>query len=242
MAYDPRTLAYLSEIIHGPLQHDAVRLQSVYNDLFQDARLGYRNFSLVQGGAMLSNPVAQPTQVSSATFLADRIQIREELTDVTLEDFRARVERLAQLSLAKLGIQVVTAQQVVVRSVIQPRHFQDSRKFLGSSMFSLPADRFQAIGRPAQLLGFRAVYPQTPEEPNVFSLRIESFNNDPRSVFVEVVGTFPPVVPGSPLARAADGNDRQAFETLGHNVTATYAFLERRALTFVEQFDQPSPA
>ena len=43
-------------------------------------------------------------------------------------------------------------------------------------LFSIPNERFAVIGRPAQLLGLRAIYPQTPEENNVYSLRIESFN------------------------------------------------------------------
>ncbi|MBL8898949.1 MAG: hypothetical protein JNM84_15015 [Planctomycetes bacterium] len=232
MAYDPRTLAILSEVLHAPVQHDARKLQGLHAALFQDATLNYANFALVPGGATLSNPTMQPGQVSAVSFLIDRFQVREELGSNTPEEFGRRLEGLSRLASEHLSLQRFLAQQVLFRSLVQPRHFADAREYLAHGMWSIPRERLAVIGRPAQLLGYRAVYPQTPTDPSLYQLRVESFQNDPRSLFIELGATF-----------AATQADFAPTPTeLRANVEKAHGFLHRRVLPFLEQFDQPQPS
>ena len=225
MAYDPRTVAFVAEIFHPPALHDARRLQSLHNELFPDPRLGYRNFALVPGGASLANPVAQPGAASTATFLADRIQVREEGTGATLEEFCARVAVIGRLAVERLGVPIFIAQQATIRSLVNPRRERDSRLFLARDVLRLPDAASGKFGRAASLVGLRFVFPGTAEDPGTYNLRVESYNGDPRSLFVEAVGAFPPVVAAS------------AAERLATSVQATYRFLTERALAFVESYE-----
>ena len=190
MSYDIRTIAFLAEILHPPLELQPKTVQGLHDELFDHPELAYRNFSLAPDGIHLSNPVDRPHAVSSASFLPDRIQFREELTGKTVEEFGARVQGIVGRAAQRMGMPLATAQQYVVRSLLNPRHYPDSRDFLARAVCRMEEGILQGFGRPLGLFGLKVVFPQTPEQPNLFSLRIESFNQDPRSLFVENLGTF----------------------------------------------------
>lgn len=225
-SYDPRTIAFLCELFHPPRELDPKAIQKVHNDLFSTRDPAYKSFAVTPLGAVLSNPVTGPGATSMVTFLADRIQFREELGGITVEDFALRVENIAARVAPPTGIQVFTAQQVTIRSLVNPRHFEDSRSYLKYGMFGFDEET-DAFGRDAQLLGMRMVFPPNASEPNQHALRIESFASDARSLFVENQASYPPTL----VARG--------FDPLAANVQATYDFLVERALTFAEAFDAP---
>jgi len=224
MYYTPRTIAFLCELLQPPQAPDPQALQRVHNRLFSESPPLYGSFHVTPDGAILSNVTTQPGAASSVAFQRDRIQFREELSGLTVDEFSARVLRVVELACAARPCPLFPAQVVTLRSLVNPQHFKDSREFLRSGVLGLGAE-LAAFGREPQLYGLRLVFPATPEAPNLFTLRIESFANDPRSVFVEVQGSFGPVVPA------------RGLEPLEANVRATYAFVVDRVLPFLGPFD-----
>jgi hypothetical protein len=107
---------------------------------------------------------------------------------------------------------------------VNPRNFKDSRAYLKQGMFGF-GDETTDFGREPQLFGIRMVFPPSDTQPNAYSLRIESFNNDPRSLFIENHGNFAPIL----VARG--------LEPIERNLLETYSFLVERALHFVGRFD-----
>ena len=63
------------------------------------------------------------------------------------------------------------------------------------------------------------------EETVAFNLRIESFAQDPRSLFLENQGSFGPTV------------GPQGLDALTSNIRATYEFLIEKAVAFLGPFD-----
>ncbi len=224
MPYDPRTIAFLCELLHPPLAADPSPIQRLHNRLFQEPDPPYQSFTVGGTGAVLSNPTAQPNAVSSAGFLADRIQFREELTGLTAEDFAERVRCVTAKAQAERALPLFVAEVVTVRTLINPRRFQDSRVFLKDGIFGF-REELARFGREPQLYGMRLVFPPTQEEPWAFTLRVESFASDPRSLFLETQGSFGPLVGPA------------ALETIERNIAATYDFTVQRALSFLEHFD-----
>jgi hypothetical protein len=224
MVYTPRTIAFLCELLHPPQVPDPGPIQRVHNQLFQTGSPAYRSFTVTAEGAILSNPTTQPGAASSAAILHDRFQFREELTGAASEDFIGRIEETSKLLLTERNVQIFTAQVVTIRSLVNPKQFRDSRAFLKEGMFHFGSE-LSSFGRDPQLYGMRLVFPPTEQEPHAFTLRVESFANDPRSVFIENVGSFGPTV-------IANGLD-----SIGANVRRTYDFLVERALPFLAQFD-----
>ncbi len=224
MNYTPRTIAFLTDLVHPPLTPDPRAVQRLHNRQFEGPDPVYKSFHVTHEGAVLSNPVSSPSAHSSVSFTADRIRFREELTGLTAEDFAQRVRSIAAEVVGLLPLQIFTAQIVTVRTLVNPRHFSDSRQFLKAGMFGFGSE-IMDFGREPHLYGIRMVFPPGPNEPNAHSLRIESFNSDPRSVFVENQASFGPTVVQNGLA------------SIEENIVAAYGFVVDRALSFLSHFD-----
>ncbi|MBK8178585.1 MAG: hypothetical protein IPK67_06790 [Planctomycetes bacterium] len=224
MHYAPRTIAIITELFHPPIHPDPAPVQRVHNQLFQTGHSPYQGFVVTPQGPVLSNPTTRPGASSMAAFLADRFQFREEFSSLTVEEFALRARFVTELVAAQTGVQVFTTQQVTVRTLLNPRHFKDSRAFLKQGLLGLEGET-EDFGREPQLFGVRMVFPAQESSPHTFSLRIESYHADTRDVYIENMATFPPVLASRGLA------------TVETNILETYRFLVERALRFVSRFD-----
>lgn len=238
--YDPRTIAYITELIHFPMQHDPAAMRRLYNRLGEHAGDWYLNFNVdpAQGGAQLvtAKPLGTPTaspmgpmqqqQVSAVTLMPDRIQVQEEMTELSLDGYLDRLAVVAEAACEELRIPQVNAQQCTVRSLVSPRSVADSREFLAGRVLGAQGEPLEGIGRPVGMVGIRFMFPQTEDDPSVFNVRVESYNADPRSLFLEVAAVFP-------------GNvEPQELGALTSNVQRTYDFLESNLCDFVARFDE----
>lgn len=230
MTYDPRTIAYITELVHFPMQHEAQSLRRLYNELGERAAEWYINFNMdpAQGGAQLVTARQlsdQQQQISAVTVMPDRMQIQEEMTDLTLESYIERMTAVAESATDNLGIQQLNAQQCIVRSLVSPRSTRDAREFLGNHMCGFTEEQLSTMERPMGMVGLRFMFPQDDEDASVFNVRLESYNADVRSVFLEVAGVFPGVVEPTDLG------------TLTANFNRTYAFMRDNLCDFVSRFD-----
>lgn len=228
-AYTPRTIAQLVEILQPAQPVQVGAIQKVHNRMFETGKPLYGNFQALPQGAALSNPVAQQGAASTAVFLPDRVQFREELTSLTIEDFASRVLQVTSDVAELAGQQVFSAQAVTLRMLVNPRHYDDSRLLLKSELFGFQG-RLTDFDQDPELFGFRMVFPPTKENPARYALRVESFSQDPRSMFVEVTGQF-----GGTVVQ-------RGLQPLADNVLATYRFATERAFNFLAGFDQRQEA
>ncbi len=227
MSYGLRSIAFVAELIHPPVQHQPPALQKLHGDLFGDAQCSYKDFRLVPGGAQLSNALggAPGAPVSCTNLLADRVQIREEQTGISREDFRGRVESLAAQVLKTLPVQLFVAQQFAVRSVVNAHGSSDTRQFMLRTLFGFDETVLEPLGAEPTLAGLRLAFPPDQAHGGIFNVRVESFTLDNRSLFLENVGTF-----GKPIVSAG-------LPEIGERFEHTYDFLQDRLAGFVSQFD-----
>jgi len=226
MSYDPRTIAFLAEVLFQPVTLQAERVQQIHNSLFGRRELAYQNFQIAQDGIHLSNLVQSPGSVSVATFLPDRIVLREELRSTTVEDFATRLVNVTSVAFQTLGIQTTVAQQFVVRSLVNPRQWASSTELMAQSMLARGSDALAAFGRPVQAMGLRLTFPQVPGQGEMFNLRLETWTQDPRSLWIENTGSF------------ASATSADNLPVLSNYLYATYRFLTQKACAFLELFDQ----
>lgn len=227
--YDPRTIAFVTELIHLPMHHEPAALRDVYNRLGERNANWYMNFNVDpnQGGAQMvtMRPGAPQAQVSAVTLMPDRIQLQEEMTDLTLEEFLERVHAVAEICSETLAIPQFNVQQNVVRSLVTPRNSADSRQFIGERLCSLQGEQLEVMKRPVGTLGLRFMFPADEEDNTLYNVRVESYNFDVRSVYLEVAATFP------------DGVTAGERDKLSESLQATYDFMHDRLCTFVASFD-----
>lgn len=220
----PRTIAANCEILHTPHEIDPRAAQRVHNLLFESGDPDYKGFAVTPLGAVLSNAGGSLGQVSSAAFLIDRLQFREEMSSLTVEDFASRVRRVAELIHAHSPGLVQTGMGVTLRALVNPRAFRDSREFLREAVLRF-GEELGEFGRAPGLFGLRLVFPASQEHPSTHALRIESFQSDPRSLFLENQASFP-------LTIAEHG-----WAQVEQNILEAYQFLVERSIAFVACFD-----
>lgn len=228
MSYALRSIAFVAELIHPPVKHEPRGLQKLHAELFDSSDCDYRDFRVVPGGAQFSNSPqgGMPgSPVSVANVLADRIQVREEQTGVSKEDFEARLSTFAEHALAVLPMQLFMVQQFAVRSVINPYSSNDARAFMMQTVFGYDETMLSMFPAPPSLSGMRFTFPPDPTTQAVYNVRLESYSQDNRSLFLENVGTF-----GRPVTSGDLGELSQRF-------ASTYEFLEEQVVGFVSQFD-----
>src|SRR5690606_9282552 len=136
------------------------------------------------GGAALSNPPQQANMVSTVMFLPDRVQVREEVSGISREEFQDRVARLSGLAFEVLHVQQFLLQNFIVRSLVNARNFYDSREFIARSLLNMEEEDFACLQRQPQIVGVRMVFPQTDENRGMFNVRVESYAAEPRSLFI----------------------------------------------------------
>jgi len=227
MSYDPRTIAFVAEILFPPMQLRADLVQGVHNTLFRQPALSYQSFQVGHDGVHLTNLAQQPGQVSAATFLPDRMVVREELRGATVEDFATRVVNLATTAFQALGIGSSIAQQFCIRSLVSPKHVRDSREFVSNRMFAAAPEAWQSLGRPIQSLGLRLTFPPADGHRELHQVRVETWPHDPRSLWIEDTSTFAGALVTADLPQIAG------------QLYATYGFLTGPIGDFLAGYDRP---
>ncbi len=227
MSYDPRTIAFSAEILHPPQAVRPDLLQGLHNALFRQPAVGYQNFQVAPDGVHLSNLAQAPGQVSMASFLWDRIVLREELRGTSVEDFATRVVNVAATAFRTLGHSAVLMHQVVVRSLIAPRHFRDGREFLSGRLVAPGGEAWQQFGRPLQAGGVRFVFPPHDGHRESYQVRVETWPQDARSLWLENTGSFPGPIGAPDLPQLAEHLD------------AAYRFLTGPVCRFLATLDTP---
>jgi hypothetical protein len=188
--YPLRSIQFFAELVHPPMNWQLADLQRAHGKLFERESSRYVNFQMVQGGAMLSNPVAQQGAHSAAWILGDRMRVQEQLTGISGDDFEKRLDAFARNAFEELKVPHFAATQFAVQSLVTPRTSTSALDLVGRSMLSLEADDLALFERPPQLLGVRMTFPTAPIDEGQFLSRIEAMQRDPKTIFLENVGVF----------------------------------------------------
>ena len=162
-----------------------------------------------------------------ASFRFDRLVLREEMRGATVEDFAARAVNVATTALQTLSIPATLAQQFVVRSLVAPRNFQDGREFLSKRLMPRVADEGGGFGRPMASLGVRYVFPPHGEQTETFQVRVETWPQDQRSIWIENTSSYQSQLTAGDMPRLAD------------QLAATYQFVTGPVCSFLARMDTP---
>ncbi len=224
MLSEPRTISLLTEFIHLPVAHQPEKLREVYNHVCKSC--GYENFLRVPGGARIERREAESEGFSQLTFLNDRVQLTEDHTGVSSEQFGKKVMEVLKTALPTLGIPIILIQQATVRITSAPNSFRTAAEYLARSVFRVRSEDVELLGRPTTMFGFRLMFPPTHEQPQKYSVRVECYVRDGRSLYIENVGTF-----NAPIQQ---GNLEQAEK----NLHMTGDFLVDKVVKFLSAHDR----
>jgi hypothetical protein len=221
---EPRTISLLMELVHLPMVHAPERLRDVYNEVCRTC--GYENFLRIQGGARIERRDAEGDGFSQLSFNGDRIQLVEDHTGTSVEQFGRRATAVLQAAMPRLGIPIILVQQNTVRVTANTNSFRSAGEYLARSVFKFSPGDFETLGRPVGLFGFRLSAPSTAEAPQSCSVRVECYVRDPRALYIENIGTFKMPIQLS------------GIELVETNLRMTAEFLIDKVLPFLSGLDR----
>ena len=223
MLSEPRTISLLTELSHLPAKPSAEQLREIYNKLCSSA--DYEDFSRTADGCRIERKASEGPDSSTLTFRQDRILVVEDNTTLTLEQYAQKLETVAKTAMATLNLPFFLVQQTTVRAIASPNAFKTGGEFLSRKLFTIRQDDLAPLGRPTNVFGFRLFFPATKEAPHQFTVRVETYVKDNRSIYLENVGIFK-----TPI-------QAQNLGALSANVQKTADFVSTNLCQFLSQFD-----
>ncbi len=221
---EARTIARNIDFLHIPVQHNPEQLRDLYVEVSKSC--GYDNFIRVGTGARLET-VLENGGSSRLTFSNDRISFQEEHNNISLESQVRRVEEVIKVVTAKLGIPIYVCRNITLRAVAAaPTH---SSQFITDNLFQVDGDEMDPFGRSGRIVGFRMHFPPTDPKDGLHQIRMESYLRDPRSLFLEDIGTFKlPMQPGE-------------VKRIRELLVEVDNFVHERMCKFLNQFPRKQP-
>ncbi len=219
---EPRTIARNIDFLHIPVQHNPELLRDLYLEVSRSC--GYENFIRVGNGARLET-IGEGGGFSRLTFANDRISFQEEHNNISLENQFRRVEEVIKVTSSKLGIPIYICRNVTLRAVASAP--TNSSQFLTENLFQVGPEEMSPFGRNGHLVGFRMHFPPKEPKGGLHQIRIESYLRDPRSLFLENMGTFKLPLQPSETAR------------IKSELSEVDDFVHERMSKFLDQFPRP---
>lgn len=232
MVGESRSIYFSTELIHPPinLRGSKDSIKEIYHELSKVTGCEYDDICFE--GFPISPPEFRKkigTTTSRCRFGPDRISIEEEWAEITLDSFAQKIREILERGFRLLNLKFLIIQTCTVRCLFTPHYSGDARVFLAEKACKLKDKISSYFKRPAQMFGMRFFFPPLKDMFHQFDIRIESFNQDIRQIFVETTGTFPLTQPITPVnVNVAIGN-----------MTTTYGICTNEIKNFLNHFDQP---
>jgi len=221
---EPRTISLITELIHLPTVHSPEKLREVYNEVCRTC--GYENFYRIQGGARIERKDPEGEGFSQLSLVGDRIQLTDDHTGISVEQFGMKSKAVLSTALPALGIPVIILQQTTVRVIAMPNSFKTAAEFLARSVFKIRPEDLEPLRRPVNVFGFRLLFPPTVDQPQNYNVRVECYVRDGKSLYIENVGTFKtPIQPAT-------------IDQVEKNLQMTSDFLVEGVVKFLSVFDR----
>lgn len=226
---ESQVIHFGAELIHPPHLHEEAQLHDFYYRLSKVKYCGcdFKQFRIIPSGAEMSTNIGRLHSVCRVS--EDRLHISEDWTTLSAEEFITRVREIVKTYMDTFNIRLFIVQTSAVRTLLTTTNFNDARVFLAEWVCKLKGaeEIFPSFeNRPVQMFGIRLMFPPVEEENRRFNIRIESFNQDPKRVFVECISDYE----GPPISEEDLG-------LIGKNIERTLEFSTKNVLNFLSRYD-----
>lgn len=184
-------LAQISTLRFPPAPLHAAQYREVFNRL---SAMENFNFALTGEGVEMVTPPGESGESMRVGLSRDAVAVSFDPTsrsaDYVVEQLTAILKELSSV----LPIPVFIQQTHIIRKTIPLQGIDDSRRFLTNQLLCISEANLAQWKRPLGAVGVRFVFtPQQTENVsnlNNFDLKIESYLQDPKKVFIENAATF----------------------------------------------------
>jgi hypothetical protein len=184
-------LAQISTLRFPPAPLHAAQYREVFNRL---SAMENFNFALTGEGVEMITPPGESGETMRVGLGRDAVSVSFDPTsrsaDYAVEQLTAILKEISSV----LPIPVFIQQTHIIRKTIPLSGEGDSRRFLTEQLLCVTEEGISGWKRPLGAVGVRFVFtPQQTQDVsnlNNFDLKIESYLQDPRKIFIENAATF----------------------------------------------------
>ena len=221
-----RSQTFIIELLNPPMKHSIEKT----NELFSKLKSYYANCNRPAEGVTEFSSIANKStnETKKCIIKGDRIIIINDFTNSSVESFWDESDLILREIVGFLQIPLFFFRNYIVRLIANPLNEADSRIFLGNMVCGLDEAKLAPFKRPIHGIGMRFVFPAIKQIPNEFNVRVESFLQNTKHIFIENQARFL-----NPL-QIQDNH----FEMLKKELLETYNFLKENVADFLMQYNK----
>jgi len=212
-------LAQVSTLRFPPAPLNAGHYRAVFNRL---SAMETFNFTMIGESVELVTPPGESGETMKIALGRDFVTVSFDPTSRSADYAAEQLTAILKETAAVLPIPVFIHQTHVLRKTLPLAGNDDARTFLTEQVLCVPPGRLAGWSRPVAAVGVRFVFaPQQMNELSNHDLKVESFMQDPRKIFVENAATFLVPLPAG------------QWDQLKANLAEANRFLDEHALSLL---------
>lgn len=211
------------EAVYMPSQFDEKKCRGIF-DRISDSHSITTYQSLPDNSVMMSSK-DEKTNLSRYRISKDRISMTYDFCSQSMNYYQAMSDDFIKIFTEITGNSMFLMHSVIIRKLLNIKGIEDGRGFLIGKVFSMKEENFKSFGRPLHAMGVRMFFPPIKDDMNAYDVKIESWMEDYRTIFLECAGVYS--VPVDIKTNSAG---------LGNDITKTDEFINNNVAGFLSQF------
>jgi len=219
-----RLLSVITELVFIPAHIEEKKFREIFDKVSEGHFI--RSYMLLPDSTIqMSGAKEERSDQVLYRIMKDRLFISYENCTSSLAYYYGLIRDLIEIFIKITGVPLFLMNSVTLRKLINIKGVNDSRDFLIKKVFKLNEENFKIFNRPIHMMGGHIFFPPIAENTTSHELRIESFMEDYKTLFVEAKSNFPqPIEPKS------------GADTISKNLNITDEFINNNAISFLTQF------
>ena len=223
MDVSTRFFSMAVEAVFMPAQLDEKKCRGIF-DRVSDSHSIVTYQSLADSSVLMSSK-DEKTNLARYRISKDRLTITYEFCSQSMNYYQAMSDDFFKIFTDITGTSLFIMHNVIIRKLLNIKGIEDGRGFLISRVFSMKEENFKGFGRPLHAMGARMFFPPVKEDMTAYDVKIESWMEDYRTLFLECAGVY-----SNPVDIKANS------AAIGNDITRTDEFINKNVMGFLSQF------
>lgn len=223
MDVSTRLYSLAVEAVFMPAQLDEKKCREIFGRISESHSIA--TYQSLSDGSVLMSSKDEKTNLARYRISRDRLGISYEFCAQSLNYYQAMADDFLKVFISVTGNALFLMHSVIIRKLVNIKGVEDGRAFLIGKVASMKDENFRPFGRPLHAFGTRLFFPPLQEDPAAFEVKIESWMEDYRTLFLECAGVYS--VPVDLKINSAG---------ISADVVRTDGFMDKNAIGFLSQF------
>jgi hypothetical protein len=225
MDISTRLMSINMEFVFMPAQIEDRKLRGVFEAVSESHSI--TSFSTLPDGSIIMSTKEVKNNLARYRILKDRMLVSYEFCSNSINYYSALAADFLGAFTKATAVSLIIMHSITIRKLVNLRQFEDGREYLIRKVFSLEDSDMKSFARPLHVIGSRMFFPPVNQELSAYDVKIESWVEDTRSIFVECSGIY-----------SAPVDIRENSQAISSDVDRVDAFISKNVMGFLTHFGE----